>query len=58
MFERRSFSEIEAKARAVLRERGLTDEQVEKELHKPQRYDEDIWFPPWWDGDSESDADA
>jgi hypothetical protein len=34
---KKSFARIEAQARKVLRERGLTEDQIEAELHRAKR---------------------
>lgn len=39
--QRDSFLAVEAQAREVLRERGFSDEQIEAELARGQRYDLD-----------------
>lgn len=40
---RRSFIEAEKQAREILRERGLSSDQIERELHRPKRREEDQW---------------
>jgi len=37
--KRKSFDEVEAKARDVLRQRGLTEVQIEAELKRARRLD-------------------
>jgi hypothetical protein len=39
-WRKKSFARIEAQARKVLRERGLSDAQIEAELHRAKRKEE------------------
>ena len=39
--KRKSFDKIEGKAREVLRERGLSEAQIEDELHRSRREQDD-----------------
>jgi hypothetical protein len=39
-WRKKSFARLEAEARKVLRERGLSDAQIEAELHRAKRKEE------------------
>jgi hypothetical protein len=39
-WRKKSFARVEAQARKVLRERGLSDTQIEVELHRAKRKEE------------------
>jgi hypothetical protein len=52
---RQSFRDAEARAREVLRSRGLPEEVIERELNRQHRDDDDVWGLPWWESNSPAD---
>ena len=45
----KSFRDAEARAREVLKARGVPDDVIEHELNRAHRDDGDFWGLPWWE---------